>query len=66
MNTSKVLGAILLAAGAGLLVWGFQLYGAFGNKLARALGGGTSTEAIVALAAGAICVGRGVFALFRK
>ena len=65
-SNSKVFGAILLAAGVGLLVWGFQLYDAFGNKLSRALGEGTSNEAIVALAAGAICAGLGVFALFRK
>ncbi len=65
-NNSKILGAILLAAGVGLLVWGFQLYDALGNQFSRALGGATSNEAIVALAAGAICAGLGVFALFRK
>jgi hypothetical protein len=65
-GNSKVLGAILLATGAGLLVWGYQLYGAVGNKFSRALGGGTSTESMLALGGGALCVVIGVVALLRK
>jgi hypothetical protein len=66
MSNSKVSGAILLAAGTGLLVWGFQLYDAVGNQLSRALGGATSNEAVVALVAGAICIGLGALMLFKK
>lgn len=65
-SNSKVLGAILLAIGSGLLVWGYQLYGAIGNKFSRALSGGTSTEAMVTLAAGGLCIVLGLLALFRK
>jgi Protein of unknown function (DUF3185) len=65
-SNSRVLGAILLAAGAGLLVWGYQLYGAVGNKFARALGGGTSNEAMLALGGGALCVVIGLVVLLRK
>lgn len=63
---SKVIGAILLSAGSGLLVWGYQLYGAVGNKFARALGGATSNEAMFALAGGALCVVVGLLMLLRK
>lgn len=65
-SNGKVFGAILLATGSGLLVWGYQLYGAVGNKFSRALGGGNSTESMVALAAGGLCVVLGLLALFRK
>lgn len=63
---NKVIGAVLLAAGTGLLVWGYQLYGGVGNKLSRALGGGTSNEAMLALAGGALCVVVGMVVLLRK
>lgn len=63
---NKVIGAVLLAAGTGLLVWGYQLYGGVGNKLSRALGGGTSNEAMLALAGGALCVAVGMVVLLRK
>lgn len=66
MANKKVIGAVLLAAGAGLLVYGFQLYGAFGNKMMRAFGGNTSTEAMIYLGAGAVCAVLGALALFKK
>lgn len=66
MGNGKIVGAVLLAAGTGLLVWGYQLYGAVGNKFARALGGGTSNEAMLALGGGALCVVIGLVVLLRK
>jgi hypothetical protein len=66
MGNGKIVGAVLLAAGTGLLVWGYQLYGGVGNKVARALGGATSNEAILALGGGALCVVIGLVALLRK
>lgn len=63
---SKMIGAILLAAGSGLLVWGYQQYGALGNKLSRVVGGSTSNEAMLALGAGGLCVVIGLVALLRK
>lgn len=66
MGNGKIAGAALLAAGTGLLVWGYQLYGEVGNKLSRVLGGGTSTEAMLALGGGALCVVAGLVVLVRK
>lgn len=65
-NNNKIAGAVLLAAGTGLLVWGYQLYGAVGNKFARVLGGATSNETMMVLAGGIICFVLGAIMLFRK
>lgn len=62
----KVVGAISLAAGTGLLVWGYQLYGALGNKLSRAMGGATSNEAVIVLCSGVVLVAFGVWKLLKK
>jgi len=52
---SQLAAIVLLVAGIALLIWGSDLYGAFGNKLTRAIDGSVDTKTIVVLAAGAIC-----------
>ena len=54
-GTSQLAAIILLVAGIALLIWGSDLYGAFGNRITRALDGSVDTKTIVVLAAGAIC-----------
>ena len=54
-GTSQLAAIILLVAGIALLIWGSDLYGAFGNKLSRAIDGSVDTKTIVVLAAGAVC-----------
>lgn len=54
-GTSQLTAIILLVAGIALLIWGSDLYGAFGNKLTRALDGSVDTKTIVVLVAGAVC-----------
>jgi len=63
---SKQIGIVLLIIGVGLLIWGFNLYGAFGSKLARTIGGSPSTETMLILIGGAVCAGLGAYNLFRK
>jgi len=60
------LGVILLAAGVGLLIWGFNLYGAFGNKLSRTLTGASTNETMLFLAGGALCAVLGAVLIFKK
>ncbi|WP_020676822.1 DUF3185 family protein [Geopsychrobacter electrodiphilus] len=54
-GTSQLMAIILLIAGIALLIWGSDLYGAFGNKLTRALDGSVDTKTIVVLVAGGVC-----------
>lgn len=65
-NSKVVVGAVFLAAGTGLLVWGDQRYNELGNQLSRALGGATSNEAMLALGGGALCVLVGIVLLLRR
>jgi Na+/phosphate symporter len=64
-NTNTI-GIILLVAGIGLLIWGINLYGAFGNKLARTLSGASTNETMTFLIAGAVCTVLGALMVFKK
>ena len=59
-------GIILLLVGIGLLIWGFNLYGAFGNKLARTFTGASTNETMLFLIAGVICAVLGGIILYKK
>jgi len=65
-GTSRLIGGVLLIAGVALLVWGFNLYGSFGNKLSRALDGSVDAKTIAALAGGGICTLLGLIKLSGK
>jgi uncharacterized membrane protein YidH (DUF202 family) len=64
-NSSKI-GIILLIVGIGLLLWGINLYGAFGNKLARTFTGASSNETMIFLIVGAVCTVLGAVMLYKK
>jgi hypothetical protein len=65
-KNANVIGIILLVAGIGLLIWGINLYGAFGNKLARTLSGTSTNETMIFLIAGAVCTVLGAVMVFKK
>jgi len=65
-NNSSKIGVILLVVGIGLLLWGINLYGAFGNKLARTFSGSSSNETMIFLIAGAVCTVLGAVMLYKK
>ena len=62
---SKI-GIVLLIAGIGLLLWGINLYGAFGDKFARTFTGASTNETMIFLIAGAICTVLGAIILYKK
>jgi hypothetical protein len=65
-KNANVIGIILLVAGIGLLIWGINLYGAFGNKLARTFSGASTNETMIFLIAGAVCTVLGALMVFKK
>ncbi|MGD0021766.1 MAG: DUF3185 family protein [Smithellaceae bacterium] len=65
-NNSSKIGIILLIVGIGLLLWGINLYGAFGNKLARTFTGASSNETMIFLIVGAVCTVLGAVMLYKK
>lgn len=64
-NTNAI-GIILLVAGFGLLIWGINLYGAFGNKISRTFSGASTNETMTFLIAGAVCTVLGALMVFKK
>jgi uncharacterized membrane protein YidH (DUF202 family) len=65
-KSSSKIGIILLIVGIGLLLWGINLYGAFGNRLARTFTGASSNETTIFLIAGAVCTVLGAVMLYKK
>jgi Protein of unknown function (DUF3185) len=65
-GTSQLIGSILLVAGIALLIWGFNLYGSFGNKLSRAFDGSLDAKTVAALAGGGVCTLLGLVKLSGK
>lgn len=53
---NKVIGIILVIAGAALAVWGYNIYDAASSQLTRAIIGETPVEAWVGMVGGIICI----------
>jgi hypothetical protein len=58
---NNLIGFVLLVLGVGLLIWGFNLYGAFSSHVTRVLTGSPSDKTVIVLIAGAVCTTAGVF-----
>ena len=65
-KNSKMIGIVLLVVGVALLVWGFDVYGAFGSKLGRAISDDISNKALALLIIGGICSGLGAYKILGK
>lgn len=65
-KNSKMIGIVLLVVGVALLVWGFDVYGAFGSKLGRAISDDISNKALALLIIGGICSGLGIYKVLGK
>jgi hypothetical protein len=63
---NKQIGIILLVAGICLLIWGFNLYGAFSSRVARVFTGAPTDKTMTILIAGGVCTALGIFQLARK
>jgi len=63
---SKMISIVLLVVGIALLVWGFDVYGAFGSKMSRAISGDIPNKALALFVIGGICSGLGVYKILGK
>lgn len=62
----KIIGVLFLVAGVALLAWGFDVYGAFGSKLSRAVSGDMPDKALGLFIGGGICSAFGLSKLLGK
>jgi hypothetical protein len=65
-KNTNVIGIVILVGGIGLLIWGINLYGAFGNKLVRNFSGASTNETMIFLIGGAVCTVLGALMVFKK
>ena len=61
----KGMGSILLIAGAALGGWGYHLSQSLSSRVSQFLNGSPSDQAMWAFVAAAVCVGLGLFQLYR-
>jgi len=59
----KYIGIVLLVVGAGLAVWGYNMYDSAGSQFSRAFNGNAPIEAWGGMIGGAICVLLGILKL---
>ena len=62
----QLVGAALVAVGAGLGVWGYRESQTLTHQVADALGSGVSQEVLVLYLAGVACIAAGIFCLVRR
>lgn len=53
---NKIIGLILIVAGAALALWGYNIYDAAASQVTRALSGDTPVKAWAGMVGGAICI----------
>jgi len=53
---NKIIGIILVIAGAALALWGYNIYDAASSQVTRAISGDTPIEAWVGMVGGVVCV----------
>ena len=62
----RVIGIALLVAGIGLLIWGFNMSGAFDSRVSRAFTGSPTDKAMWTLIGGGVLAAVGAVMLFLK
>ena len=66
ISMGNLVAIMFLVVGVVLLVLGFQEYGAFGSKIAKALGSRPSNEVLAYFAGGGVFALAGVIKLIKK
>ena len=63
---NRIAAIVMLVAGIGLLIWGFQMQGAFESKVSRAFTGSPTDKAMWTLIGGGVLAAAGAFLLVIK
>jgi TRAP-type C4-dicarboxylate transport system permease large subunit len=62
----KIIGLVLLIAGVGLLIWGYNMSQSVGGQITQAFNGAPEDKVMIMYIAGAACAVVGVFMALRK
>ena len=64
-SNKKLAGIALIVLGIGLLIWGFQMSGSFGNQLSQSFTGSATDAVMLRYIGGAVSLAVGIFLLRR-
>ncbi len=62
---NKIIGVILIIAGVGAAIWGYDVYDSASSNISRNLGGDAPTKAWVAMIGGGLASLAGVFKILK-
>lgn len=65
-TTKNIISIILIAIGAGLVIWGYKKSEGISSQLSNALTGSHSDNVMMLYIGGAACIAVGVFLYFKK
>jgi len=65
-SQTKIIGIVLIVAGIGLAIWGYQMSGSFGSQLNQAINGSYTDKVMIVYIAGAVSFIVGLFFLVKK
>jgi len=65
-TTMKITGIILVVAGLGLAVWGYQLSGSVGSQITQAVTGSDTDKVMTLYITGAVSFVVGIYLLIKK
>ncbi|MFP4169265.1 MAG: DUF3185 family protein [Desulfonatronovibrionaceae bacterium] len=62
----KIIGIILMVAGIGMAIWGYQLSGSVGSQITQALTGSATDKVMLLYITGAVSFVLGIYLLVKK
>lgn len=65
MPNMKIIGLVLLVAGAGLGYWGYEMSGSVSSQFSEAFSGSASDDVMIRYIAGAVCAAVGAWLFFK-
>jgi hypothetical protein len=65
-STMKIIGIILMVAGIGLAIWGYQLSGSFGSQITQAVTGSDTDKVMTFYISGAAGFVVGLYLFVKK
>jgi hypothetical protein len=65
-STRKLASIILIVAGAGLAIWGYQESGGLGSQLSNTFTGSPADNVMLLYIGGAVCFAAGIFLFTKK
>ena len=64
--TTKLISIVLIAVGAGLVYWGYEMSGSIGSQLTETITGSAPDNVMVRYIAGGACLAAGIYLFIKR